>query len=186
MRILEALGSRRAVRDFTPDAVSREVLAELAEAATLAPSHMNLQPWSFSIVSDRDTVSRFGRAAKQYLVKNLDRSSPFFAQREEIAAPGYDLFYGAPALVVISSSKPDRLSDLGCAMAAHSLMLAAVAMGLGSCWVSQAQPWLNSPEGRRELGLAPDLHPVAPVIVGCPQAAPLSPGRFQPRIHWVA
>ena len=74
---------------------------------------------------------------------------------------------------------------MDCAMAAYSLMLAACTMGLGTCWTGFAQPWLASPDGRRELGMDTDELPVAPIIIGAPAGAPLSPGRFKPRIRWV-
>ncbi len=185
MKIMGALASRRAVREFRPDPVSPEVLKELAEAAVLAPSYMNLQPWSFTIVSDPAAVSRMGLEAGQYLRANLTPASPFFGSRKEIETPGFDACYGAPALVVINSTAEGAVAEASCAMAAYALMLAAQSMGLGSCYVSHCLPWLRTAEGHKALRLEKGLYPVSPVIVGCPVADPLSPGRFHPKIHWI-
>jgi nitroreductase len=185
MKLSEALHGRRAVREYLPDPVPPEILEELAAAAVNAPSHMNLQPWSFVAATDPAVVARAGAAAKQYLLRSLSRASPFFGERAELARADYEMFYNAPALMVICATQAGAFAEYGCAMAAHGLMLAAHAMGLGSCWVSQAQPWLDSAEGRRLLQLAPDQRPVAPILLGYPVAQPQSPGRFKPRLRMV-
>jgi nitroreductase len=185
MKIMGALKSRRAVREFRPDPVSPEVLKELAEAAVAAPSYMNLQPWAFTIVSDPATVSRMGHEAGHYLRAHLTPTSPFFGARKEIESPDFDAFYGAPALVLINATAEGALAESSCAMAAYALMLAAHSMGLGSCYVSHALPWLRTAEGKKALGLDKGLHPVSPVVVGCAVADPASPGRFHSKIQWI-
>jgi nitroreductase len=186
MTLMEALKERRAVRDFRPEPLSREILAELVVCATQAPSYMNMQPWAFAVVDDPATVARFGHEARLHLIKRLNRVSPFFAEREAIKSSDYTLFYNAPALIVIYATADHALASIGCTMAAQNVMLAACAMGLGSCFVSQAQPWLDSPEGKEALSVPSSHRAVAPVVVGGTTADPLSPGRFAPQIHWVA
>jgi nitroreductase len=187
MKLMEALATRRAVRDFAPDRVGREVLNELMQAAALSPSYMNLQPWVFIVTDDPDAVARYGREAKQYLLRTMNRQSPFYGESDEIRAPQYQIFYNAPALIVICATRTDdgSLSEIGCAMAAQNLMLAAHAMGLGTCFVSQTLPWLNSAEGRKAIGMSREHHAVAPVVVGRASGAPLSPGRFAPAVRWL-
>lgn len=185
MKLMEALAGRRAVREFLPDPVPQSVLTELAQAAVKAPSYMNLQPWAFVAVSDPGVVARVGAAAKQHLLQSMTKDSPFFDQRKELAEPHYQMFYNAPALMVVCATQPGTLADYACAMAAHSLMLAAYSMGLGSCWVSQAQPWLASDEGRRALHLPPHHRPLAPILLGGAVAWPHSPGRFEPEVRFV-
>lgn len=185
MKVMEALRGRRGVRDFRPEPVDKGVLKELVEAAILAPSYMNLQPWAFAIAADPETVAGLGRRAKSFLAGTLDERSPFFTQRQEISADRFDFFYRAPALIVVCAKTPGQLADMACAMAAQSLMLAAHSMGLGSCWVSFAQPWLDTREGRAALGIPQDYRPIAPIVVGGPAGDPLSPGRFHPEVHWI-
>ncbi|MEC9359411.1 MAG: nitroreductase family protein [Pseudomonadota bacterium] len=185
MKLMESLSGRRAVRDFLPEPVDPEVLLELVAAASNAPSYLNQQPWSFSLSAEPATVSELSRRAKQHLLASLRRRSPFFGQREQLEAPEHELFYGAPALIVVCATQTGALADAGCAMAAYAIMLAAHSMGLGSCWVSTALPWLDSGDGRKALGIPPDYRPIAPIILGGPAGAPLSPGRFEPRVHWI-
>ena len=51
MDILEALTRRKSVRGFKPDPVSREVLSEILQTASWAPSAVNSQPWEFFILT---------------------------------------------------------------------------------------------------------------------------------------
>ena len=185
MKLMDALRKRRAVREFAPDPVSGNVLRELVEAAALAPSHMNLQPWVFAIVSDPVVVANLGERAHAYLERNLNERSPFFVERHELKAMNHGVFYNAPALIAVCSMYPGELSEYACAMAAYNIMLTAHSFGLGSCWVSHAQPWLNTAEGREALGIPARSRVVAPVIVGCPAGEPMSIGRFSPEIVWV-
>ena len=184
MKLMEALRGRRGVRAFRPEPVSKEVLMELVAAATLAPSYMNLQPWAFAVVPTPEAVASLGRRAKRFLAEALNERSPFFSQRQEISADRFDYFYNAPALIVVCAKTPGQLADVACAMAAHSLMLAAHSMGLGSCWVSFAQPWLDTREGKAALGIPQDYRPIAPIIVGGPAGDPPSPGRFHGEVYW--
>ena len=185
MKLMEALSTRRAVREFTPDRVSAGIVDELIAAAVQAPSYMNLQPWVFAATVDPVLVSGLGREARRHLLASMNSLSPFFAEREQIGAPDFDIFYKAPALIVVCATSADPMARFGCTMAAYNIMLAAQSMGLGSCWVSQAQPWFDTAEGKRALGIEAGHTPVAPIIVGCPAGAPLSPGRFEPRTIWI-
>lgn len=185
MKLLEALKQRRAVREYLPDPVDAAVLTELVEAACLAPSHMNTQPWSFVVVSEPKQVAALGHGATEALRRSGHGAKWEHETRADALGAEFNLFYRAPVLIVVCATQPGSLAEQDCAMAAYSLMLAAHSMGLGSCWVGSAQPWLASREGREALGLGADERPVAPVVIGAPAGEPLSPGRLQPRMHWL-
>ena len=51
MDLVEAIRSRKSIRDFRTEAVPREVIRELLEIACRAPSAMNTQPWEFTVVA---------------------------------------------------------------------------------------------------------------------------------------
>ena len=185
VKLLEALESRRAVRDFAADAIGEPVLNELVRAAAAAPSYMNLQPWTFAVVSDPLTVARLGERALQHQHLKPHELEGFRLAHGGDGLPSHSAFYNAPALIVIYANDEGRHAEYGCAMAAQSLMLAAQTMGLGTCWISQAQPFLNSPAMKKAFGVPLNCKVIAPIIVGCPSGQPLSPGRRQPDIHWV-
>lgn len=59
----EAIEQRRSIRRFKPDPVPDEVIISLLDAARLAPSGSNAQPWRFKVVKDRETKEKLVRAA---------------------------------------------------------------------------------------------------------------------------
>jgi len=64
-------------------------------------------------------------------------------------------------------------------------MLAARALGLGTCWIGFAQGWLGTAEGKAALNLRPEYLPVAPIIVGHPKSTPAAVARKEPPITWL-
>jgi nitroreductase len=188
MEILEAIRKRRAIRSFLDRPVERDLLSALVAAATQAPSAMNLQPWGFLIVQGKNEVKRLSDAAKAHLLRIVDPASPLAKYRDELSDPGFELFYGAPALIVVCARGAGSAGIVqpneDCCLAAQDLMLAAVAQGLGSCWIGFSRPWLNQPAAKRALGLPADWSPVAPLAIGYPAEMPTPPGRHAPEIVW--
>jgi nitroreductase len=70
-------------------------------------------------------------------------------------------------------------------LAAENLMLAAYAAGFGTCWIGFAQSFLNTPDGKKALGLPDAWVPVAPLIAGRPKAMPPLVPRQEPEVRWV-
>ena len=183
MDVIEAIYHRRSVRDYKPDAVAPELIDALAAAAIQAPSAMNLQPWAFFLVEGRGALSQYSERAKRHLVETLEPGSPLYHYRGQLSDPAFDIFYGAPLLTVIAATCDTVQAAEDCCMAAQNMMLAAYGMGLGTCCIGFARPWLSLPETKAELGLADTYAPIVPVVVGYPRtAAPLVPRR-QPEIH---
>ena len=186
MDLKEAIYNRRAVRNFTTETVSENVLRQLIEAAIQAPSAVNQQSWTFSIVRDRDLLARISREAKAYMLRTSPAAlaSPHF--QELLGNPEFDIFYHAPVLIVISAQADSPWVVEDCALAAENMMLTACAAGLGTCWIGFAQSWLGTPEGKAILKLPDSSKPVAPIIVGHPKSPAPAVPRKEPKIDWVA
>jgi len=190
MDLQQAIRSRRAVRAFTPEPVDRAVLLRLIDAAIQAPSAVNEQPWSFTVIQDPAVLTRISAESKAHLLSTPPRAvSAHGVSLERYAQllrdPQFNIFYHAPALIVISSVTADQWAVENCTLAAENLMLAACAEGLGSCWIGFAQSWLGTAAGKAVLGVPPAYLPVAPIIVGHPQAVPPAVPRKPPEIRWI-
>ncbi len=121
MDVFEAIQTRRSVRSYSPRSIPDCTLIPLRDALRLAPSACNLQPWRFIFVTDQKLRAELGQAAHQ---------QTFIAQ--------------AP-LIVVACGFPDRAYkgmggrgnsvDVDVAIALDHLTLAAVAEGLGTCWI---------------------------------------------------
>jgi nitroreductase len=184
MDIEQAIAGRRSVRDYAEAAVDEAAIRHLIEIAVLAPSAMNEQPWTFTVVRNQALLAEISRKAKAHMRAILAGSpqSEHFAALED---ENFHIFYHAPVLIVISGSSPGSWIAEDCALAAENLMLAAYGMGLGTCWIGFAQSYLNTEEGKGSLGLPGSWTPVAPIIVGHPmKSAPAVPRRA-PVVRWV-
>ena len=184
MELMDAIFKRRSVRDYRTDPVPQETITRLIEAAIHAPSAINQQPWSFSVVRDPRLLDRMSHDAKAHMVNVRPAALPAHLY-ESLASPDFHVFYHAPVLIVISAIERGPWIAEDCALAAENLMLAAHGMGLGSCWIGLAQAWLDTPKGKETLGVPVSHVVVAPIIVGVPNTTPPTVPRKDPEIRWV-
>jgi nitroreductase len=185
MDLKEAIYTRRAVREFTAEPVDEKTLRELIDAAVQAPSAVNQQPWSFCVVRDKVVLARISREAKAHLLRTSAAGLVSHHFQEVLSNPNFDIFYHAPALIVICAVAQSPWAVEDCALAAENLMLAARAAALGTCWIGFAQTWLGTPEGKAALNLPATYVPVAPIIVGHPKSVPPPVPRKEPEIRWI-
>ena len=189
MEIVEAISGRRSVREYHNQAIDEKTIHRLIAAATQAPSAVNQQPWTFTVVRDQALLDRVSRDAKAHMMATMpadmgsgSRAAHF---RITLSDPAYQIFYHAPALILISGNAPGPWIVEDCALAAENLMLMAYSLGLGSCWIGFAQSYLNTPAGKQALGLPESWVPVAPIIVGHPSAPVAGVVRKEPEVRWV-
>ncbi len=111
MEVFEAVRTMLAVRRYLDRAVPETIVQKIVEAGRLAGSAMNLQPWHFVVVQDRDTLRRLGALA---------RSGPYVAE--------------APLAIVVAVERTGyAVSDASRAI--DSMMLTGWSEGVGSNWV---------------------------------------------------
>jgi nitroreductase len=183
MDIREVIYGRLAVRDFTTEAVEKAALRLLVDAAIQAPGAVNKQPWLFTIVRDKERLARISEEAKTHLVRTSPAALASLHFLQILNDPKFDIFYGAPVLIVISpAADPWAIED--CAIAAENLMLAAYTAGLGTCWIGFTKDWLGTPEGKAILKLPRGL--VAFIIVGHPKSPSPPVSRKSPSINWIS
>jgi nitroreductase len=146
---------------------------------------MNLQPWAFIVVEGREALSQYAERAKRHLVETMGPDSPLSGYRDQLSDPAFEIFYGAPALIVVAAASDAAQSAEDCCMAAQNLLLAACGMGLGTCCIGFARPWLDLPATKSELGIPAPCIPVIPIVVGYPKSAAPRVPRKLPKIHRV-
>jgi nitroreductase len=188
--VLKLIRERRSVRQFQEKPVSREILTRLIEAASFAPSAGNRQDWLFTVVASPEMKKRMADAvnARWRAIIEEHRDLGIIEEVERYAARFGD-FAGAPAFVLVSCRAADAMQEqlLGprvsavsgsaasAAMAAQNLMLAAHALGLGTCCMTGA---LAASKELAELaGLGRRQEIVCLVALGYPAESPAAPDR---------
>lgn len=152
MEFLELAGKRYSVRAYKPDPVGEEKLQQVLEAARLAPTAANRQPFQLIVITTRGKEADLGRIY----------SRPWFVQ--------------APIIIcacVISSQAWIRRDnknycDIDVAIAMDHLTLAAADLGLGTCWIGAFDPQA----AREILGLPDEVEPIAFTPLGYPDDQP--------------
>lgn len=153
MDFYEVVRARRSVRAYTADPVPEAALERILNAAQLAPSACNKQPWRLYVVRDEAT-------------------------RRQLFPPDRHPWAGEAPVVLVACSEPENAwvrgddrknhADVDLAIFMEHLILAATAEGLGTCWICAFDPELF----RRVLDLPAGLAPVAATPLGCPAQAP--------------
>jgi nitroreductase len=157
------LRGRRSIRRYLPAPVEPEKLRACLEAARLAPSAHNVQPWRFMVVDD--PALRAGLAAEAFT--GLYKSSQFAAQAPVILAL---LARPGKAVVRLGSriqGVPFFLLDMG--IAGEHLVLQAEELGLATCWMG----WFDYRKARKVLGIPRTFKLVALMPLGYAEKRPL-------------
>ncbi|MBN2187539.1 MAG: nitroreductase family protein [Dehalococcoidia bacterium] len=193
LTVSEAIRQRRSIRSFRGDPVPDDMVNEILEAARLAPSASNRQPWRFMVVTDGEEKARlrkicldqaFIEQAPVVFVCCADLTAYSESSRKKRAQEFID--YGVtetlsgrfadPAYRASLLAEPDP--DLGIFLTAavantyiaiEHMVLTATALGLGSCWVGALG---NPGEIEALFGLPETTLVVAVLPVGYPTVIP--------------
>ena len=194
MDVFEAIKTRRAIRQYRPDPVSREDILAVLDAANRAPSAMNRQQWEFVVVTGekiRKMGESFCAIMKEY-TKNWD-ISPMRGSLTRNDFLQFALTYGGAPVVIVVLTDADPLPNMqkanleSASAAMENLLLAATARGLGTCWMTG--PLQDGATLRRILDIPDTKEIVAVTPLGHPLIIPGPPLRLDPdltqKVRWV-
>jgi nitroreductase len=165
MDAMEAILTRRSVRQYTDGKIPEDSIKSMLEAAMSAPSAGNQQPWQFVVIDDRDVLN------------SITNVHPYASMLRE-----------APlAVVVCGDLARERFKGYwvqDCSAATQNLLIAARALGLGAVWLG-VYPLEDRVKGLGNLLSLPDtVTPLAVVSIGCPAIEQGAVDRFDAnRIH---
>ena len=136
MDAMTNLLTRRSIRKYKGDMLPREVIEKIIEAGVYAPTGHNHQSPIIVAVTDRATRDKL--SALNARVLNTDS----------------DPFYGAPVVLNVLAEKGWRTCGADGSVVMENLMLAAHALGIGSCWINRAKEVFETEEGKEILRAA--------------------------------
>jgi nitroreductase len=183
--LFEIIGTTRSMRRLKPDPVPPEMIRQILEAGTAAPSGGNMQRWRFLVVTDPQVKQTVGayykRAWDEVVCPRYSAGSPApgtsperFRRMLEAAQHLADHIHEAPVWIVpcMEGANPSRTAGSSIYPAVQNMLLAARALGLGATLTTL---YLNfEKETETALGLPPDVHSYALLPIGYPL------GRFGP------
>jgi nitroreductase len=168
---LEVLEQRHSVRSYSPEKLSIPMIERLLHLAVRAPTALHEETWSFAIVQDMELLKHISDLAKPrfYVEAHLAHLTRHSHAVDIFANPEFNIFYNAGTLILICTrTTAGPFASADCWLAAENLMLAAQALGLGSCVIGSALSTLNEPQQKLEIGIPSDVSVVVPIIVGVP------------------
>jgi nitroreductase len=145
MNFLELVEKRYSCRSYKADPVPSDMLMKLVDAGRWAPSSRNSQPWEFVVVTEVSTLRDLGK---------LISDSPFIA-------------HAAACIVVFCRSDAQYALEDGSA-ATENILLAAVSLGLGACWVAGDKK-SYAPDVARMLSVPSGYKLISLIPVGMPK-----------------
>ncbi len=146
MDFLDVVSTRRSIRSFISDPISRDEIELLCQAGCMAPSACNLQPWDFVVVTRRKTLDEI---AERHPHAKFAKEAPL-------------------AIVVCGTPNPTTgefwIQD--CAAATQNILLAARNLGIASCWCG-LHPVKERAEILRDIVKVPEgTIPLSLIILG--------------------
>ena len=158
MEALQALEARKSVRSYLPNPVEAEKLETIIAAGKHAP---NAGPFQISVISKTALLQDIDNETLEAM-KNS--GSPFLVQRASIR--GYHPLYGAPVLILLSApTAPYAIANTSCA--ATTMIIAATALGLGSCYVVSPTLVLQGGDALSvQAGVNTGYTPLCGVLIG--------------------
>ena len=171
MDIRDVILARRSIRRLEDGPVDPEKVRWVLEAGRHAPTGGNMQPWEFVVVRDRHRIG-------------LIKDTTFLGFNRETAAR-QEWLAGADVLICVCADYKRtvarygemgrRIALMDCAAAVENMLLMAVSLGLGSCWVSG----FDDRALAVILELPPGVEPVAVLPLGCPAAVQPAPHKLE-------
>ena len=169
--VLDVIRSRRSVRRYRSDPVPPDALEAVLDAALWAPSACNGQPWHFTALVSPGRIAALDQASRSAMV-----AAPLDWAAAMAKNPEFRMFYGAPAVVVVSGRKDESFpAVVDCSIATQNLVLAAESLGLSSCWIGLAYWYFQTEEAQRELEIPEGYEPLFAVTLGY-REGPALPG----------
>jgi len=184
MDIFEAIHNRHSQGKVKQDALPRELIEKLLDAAVQAPNHYKVRPWRFVVLTGEGR----NKLGDVIAASQRDRH-PDFPQEAFDKCRALPL--RAPVVITVGADRPSEPKVLEienvCAAAAacQNLLLAAHAMGLGAKW--RTSEWARDPMVKEFLGFEAAQHIVGFIYVGYPEFIAEYPPRpsFEDRTVWM-
>lgn len=188
---ISLLLKRRSIRKYLSEPIDRADLDTILQTGLYAPTGRNLQYPRFLVMQDKAMIDELNAIiirefAKWEIKEGQYQNKIIMIAREN---PHHHFFYHAPTVIHVVAPKThgNSMADSACAL--ENMQIAAIALGLGSCWMNMPH-WLTDNRALRDfmepLGLRSDEDIFGGLAVGRPAGSLPQPSpRKEGRIHFI-
>jgi nitroreductase len=159
--VLKTIKSRRSVRNYRQEQISREALDLIIEAGVYAPSANNQQPWHFTIIQNQETLRHVNQKTREAMAK-----SDVEWVRGRGLDPDFQVTYNAPTLIIVWGRTDAAEWRADCAAAIQNMLLAAESLNIGSVWLGLMKFFFQQEEEVAKLGIPEGYRPYYGVAIG--------------------
>lgn len=144
--IWNVIQNRRSVRKFKPDSVPMNDILKLIDAARMAPTSGNQQPWKFLVIKDRNKINQMKDSCIKRSLDRFDKNNNNNESREEYenkTRTRLNDYFSAPVYIVVLTDNNSMYPDYNHwdgPLAAGYLMLAAKSLGYGTVFITDVIP----------------------------------------------
>ena len=178
--VFHNLETRRSIRKYKAEQVNRDTLNLLLKAAIHAPSALNKQPWELRVIQNKTLLDKIN---KQFIEEAKGKVLQGSAARAQ--EPGFSVFHHAPTLIAIAGDKNNAYAKVDIGLISQNIMLAAHALGWGTCPIGSVVGLLNNPDNADITGLLnipEDYEMVLCIALGYPDESPIMKVRYPEKI----
>jgi len=147
MEVLDAIRTRRSIRKYKSEPIPKEKLRTILEAARLAPSAANRQPWRFIVIQNKDRKKALAKVANN------------------------QTFFNDAAAIIVAIGDPEasaRWYEKDPMIALEHIVLAATALGYGTCWIGA----FDEDALKHLLKIPAEMKVIALLPIGTPDETP--------------
>lgn len=176
--VMETIMTRRSIRDYKDEPVSRDQMAKILECGIYAPSALNMQPWEVRVVDNKEFLDGVTAIAV--------KQNPKIAEQPNFR----NFFRNAPTVAFVACPEQSYSGEFDSGLLSENMMLAAWSMGIGSCCLGSVVPVMNSEDAKpylERLQLPEGYKLLVSIAFGYPadDVAPVAPERDATKAYYI-
>ena len=175
--VIETIMSRRSIRKYQPQAVSRDTMQIILDCGINAPNGQNKQSWEIRVVDNSEFINGISEVYK--------KENPKVAEDPNFK----NMFRNAPTVVFRANDTSYGLSQIDCGLLGENMILSAWSMGIGSCCLGGPIHFMNSnpaaAEYLKKLDIPEGYQLLYCIAFGYPDETPAAKPRNAAKIKFI-
>lgn len=175
--VIETIMSRRSIRKYQPQAVSRDTMQIILDCGINAPNGQNKQSWEIRVVDNPEFINGISEVYK--------KENPKAAENPDFK----NMFRNAPTVVFIANDTSYGLSQIDCGLLGENMILSAWSMGIGSCCLGGPTRFMTSnpaaAEYLKKLDIPEGYELLYCIAFGYPDETPAAKPRNAAKVKFI-